>query len=220
MNVTDITFPPILFITGIGTDVGKSIATGWLAREMAKAGMDVITQKMIQTGNLDMSEDILRHREIMGIELQTVDRLHITAPIIYTYPASPHLAAVIDGKTTDLSVVDSATESLAKQYTHVLIEGAGGLMVPIKEDYLTVDYLRDRRLTTILVINGQLGSINHALLSLHTIKTFDIPLFGVIYNPFFDKDPIICADTKRYLREWIAINFENAQWLEMPSKVV
>lgn len=209
----------MLFITGVGTDVGKSIATGWLAHEMAKAGLNVITQKMIQTGNLDMSEDILRHREIMGIELQTVDRLHLTAPIIYTYPSSPHLAAAIDGKTTDLSVVDSATESLTKQYTHVLVEGAGGLMVPITEDYLTADYLHDRQIPTIVVINGQLGSINHVLLTLHAIKTYNIPLFGIIYNPFFDKDPIICADTKRYIRKWLGINFENAVWLEMPMKV-
>ncbi|MDE6335442.1 MAG: dethiobiotin synthase [Muribaculaceae bacterium] len=219
MSISDITLPPVLFITGVGTDVGKSIATGWLAREMANAGLNVITQKMIQTGNLDMSEDILRHREIMGIELQTVDRLHITAPIIYTYPASPHLAAAIDGRSTDLSVIDSATASLTKQYAHVLVEGAGGLMVPITEDYLTADYLHDRQIPTIVVINGQLGSINHALLTLHTLKTYDIPLFGVIYNPFFDKDPIICADTKRYLREWLSINFENAVWLEMPMKV-
>lgn len=219
MNISDIKFPPILFITGVGTDVGKSIATGWLAREMAKAGMNVITQKMIQTGNQDMSEDILRHREIMGIELQTVDRLHLTAPIIYTYPASPHLAAVIDGKSTDLLAIDSATKSLAKQYTHVLVEGAGGLMVPITEGYLTADYLHDRQIPTIVVINGQLGSINLALLTLSAIKNYNIPFFGVIYNPFFDKDPIICADTKRYLREWMTSNFENPIWLDMPMRI-
>lgn len=219
MIVTDITFPQVLFITGVGTDVGKTIATGWLAREMAKARLNVITQKMIQTGNLDMSEDILRHREIMGIELQIVDRLHITAPIIYTYPASPHLAAAIDGKSTDLSVIDSSTEALAKQYTNVLVEGAGGLMVPITEGYLTADYLHDRQLPTIVVINGQLGSINLALLTLSAIKSYNIPFFGVIYNPFFDKDPIICADTKRYLREWMNSNFENPVWLDMPMKI-
>lgn len=219
MNISDIKFSPILFITGVGTDVGKSIATGWLAREMAKAGMNVITQKMIQTGNQDMSEDILRHREIMGIELQTVDRLHLTAPIIYTYPASPHLAAVIDGKSTDLLAIDSATKSLAKQYTHVLVEGAGGLMVPITEGYLTADYLHDRQIPTIVVINGQLGSINLALLTLSAIKNYNIPFFGVIYNPFFDKDPIICADTKRYLREWMTSNFENPIWLDMPMRI-
>ena len=74
MNIADIKIPPILFITGVGTDVGKSIATGWLAREMTAAGMKVITQKMIQTGNKDWSEDILRHREIMGIELTEEDK--------------------------------------------------------------------------------------------------------------------------------------------------
>ncbi len=219
MNFSEIKFPPVLFITGVGTDVGKSIATGWLAREMKNAGLDVITQKMIQTGNTDMSEDILRHREIMKSELLTVDKLHITAPIIYTYPASPHLAAAIDGKTTDLSVVDAATETLSRQFAHVLVEGAGGLMVPLLESYLTADYLSERKIPTVVVINGQLGSINHALLTLHAIKTFEIPLFGVIYNPFFDKDPIICADTKRYLREWLELNFENALWIEMPSSI-
>lgn len=219
MILNEINFPPVLFITGVGTDVGKSIATGWLAREMRNIGINVITQKMIQTGNREMSEDILRHREIMGIELQEVDLQHLTAPVIYTYPASPHLAAALDGVETDLSIVDSATESLKKLFSNVLIEGAGGLMVPIKGFYLTADYLRDRRLPTIVVINGQLGSINHALLTLNAIKTYNIPLFGVIYNPFYDKDEIICEDTRKYLREWLAINFENALWFDMPLKV-
>lgn len=219
MILTEINFPPALFITGVGTDIGKSIATGWLAREMRNSGINVITQKMIQTGNRDTSEDILRHREIMGIELQTVDRLHITAPIIYTYPASPHLAAALDGVETDLSVIDSATESLKKLFSNVLIEGAGGLMVPLKGFYLTADYLRDRQIPTIVVINGQLGSINHALLTLNAVKTYNIPLFGVIYNPYYDKDEVICADTRKYLREWLAVNFEDAIWFDMPLKV-
>ncbi len=217
MQVSEIEFPPVLFMTGVGTDVGKSIATGWLAREMKMAGLEVITQKMIQTGNTDMSEDILRHRQIMGMDLTTEDKLHLTAPVIYTYPSSPHLAAAIDGKVTDLEVIDEATATLSARYPHVLVEGAGGLMVPIKEGYLTADYLSERKLPTVIVINGQLGSINHALLTLHAVKTFNIPLFGVIYNPFFDKDPVICADTRRYLREWISLNFEDAIWLDMPT---
>lgn len=219
MELTGINFPTALFITGIGTDVGKSVATGWLAREMKNAGLNVITQKMIQTGNREMSEDVLKHREIMNMDLQTVDRLHITAPIIYSYPASPHLAAVIDGLETDLSVIDSATDALTKLFSHLLIEGAGGLMVPIKGFYLTADYLKERQIPTIVVINGQLGSINHALLTLNAIKTYNIPLFGVIYNPFFDKDRIICADTRKYLKEWLARNFEDAVWLDMPEKI-
>lgn len=216
MDITEINFPSTLFVTGIGTDVGKTIATGWLASEMLKSGFNVITQKMIQTGNQDMSEDILRHREIMGIPLQTADKIHLTAPIIFSYPASPHLAAEIDKSEVDLSIVDTATESLQNIYDHVLIEGAGGLMVPLKGEYLTADYLRERQIPTIVVINGQLGSINHVLLTLHAIKTYNIPLFGVIYNPFFNKDEIICTETKNYLKNWLSSHFEAPLWLEMP----
>ena len=219
MNFSEIDFPAVSFVTGVGTDVGKSIATGWLAREMKNAGLDVITQKMIQTGNTDMSEDIVCHRKLMGTGLLEVDLNHVTAPIIYTYPASPHLAAAIDGKTTDLSVVDAATATLSDQFGHVIIEGAGGLMVPVLEDYLTADYLSERKIPTIVVINGQLGSINHALLTLHAIETYQIPLFAVIYNPYFDKDEIICADTKRYLRSWLSRHFPSSLWLEMPAQV-
>lgn len=217
MTASEIRFPDKLFITGIGTDVGKSIATGWLAREMMDAGLNVITQKMIQTGNRDFSEDIQRHRDIMGLPLREVDIAHLTAPVIFSYPASPHLAANIDKSRVDLSVIDAATEALLNQYDHVLIEGAGGLMVPLFDNYLTADYLKERQIPTIVVINGQLGSINHALLTLFAIKNYDIPLFGVIYNPFFDKDEIICNDTKAYLKEWIRLNFNDVVWLDMPQ---
>ena len=98
------------FITGIGTDIGKSYATGWLANKLVAEGKSVITQKFIQTGNKDMSEDILLHRKIMNIPLQTEDLLHITAPVILSYPASPHLAAKIDKTSIDLSAIEDATE--------------------------------------------------------------------------------------------------------------
>ena len=87
------------FITGIDTNIGKSYATGWLALEWNRQGIKTITQKMIQTGNVGHSEDIDLHREIMGIPMTEEDRQHITFPIVYSYPASPHLAAEIDHQT-------------------------------------------------------------------------------------------------------------------------
>lgn len=86
MEIEDINWPEEIFITGIGTDVGKSYATGWLARELNDNGISCITQKMIQTGNVDMSEDIERHRKIMETGLLAVDLCHITAPVIFSYP--------------------------------------------------------------------------------------------------------------------------------------
>jgi len=215
----DIKWPSEIFITGIGTDVGKSYATGWLARELRKNGINCITQKMIQTGNTGMSEDILLHREIMGTGMLPEDIDHTTAPMIFTYPASPHLAARIDGKEIDFNKISEATERLKKVYSTVIIEGAGGLMVPLENEYLTADYIRDHRIPAIVVVGGQLGSINLVLLTLNAVKDFGINLFGVIYNPFFDKDPTICEETRDYLIKWIASRFPSAVWLDMPLKV-
>lgn len=212
--VNNIKFPAKLFITGIDTDAGKSFATGWLANVIMATGQSVITQKFIQTGNKDFSEDIEVHRKIMGMPLATVDKLKITAPVIFTYPSSPDLAARIDGKKIDFSVIEEATETLAKSYNHVLIEGAGGIMVPLKGKYLTIDYIRDHRLPVAVVTNGRLGSINHTLLTLKAIADERIELFAVVYNKYFDKDKVICDDTREYIKKWLSTHFPKAVYLE------
>ena len=214
MELKQILFPAKLFITGIDTDAGKSFATGWLAKLIMAQGKSVITQKFVQTGNLEFSEDIEVHRKIMGIPLTTVDKIGITAPVIFTYPASPDLAARIDGKELDLSLIEEASETLSKTYEHLLIEGAGGIMVPLKGEYLTIDYIREHRLPVVLVTNGRLGSINHTLLSLKVIADEGIELFAVLYNTYFDKDRVICDDTKDYIRKWLSSHFPKALYME------
>ena len=81
----------IFFVSGIDTDAGKSYATGFIAKEWAKQGLNVITQKLIQTGNTGFSEDILIHREIMEMNLNEDDKAFLTMPEVFSYPASPHL---------------------------------------------------------------------------------------------------------------------------------
>lgn len=208
--------PSVLFLTGIGTDVGKSWATGWLAREMMQCGLSVITQKHIQTGNRGMSEDIELHRKIMGTGLIEADTSHITAPIILSYPASPHLAAAIDKVEVDFSIAARSTNLLLRDYDHVIIEGAGGLMVPLKENYLTLDYIREYSLPIVLVTNGALGSISHTLLNLAVISQSGLKLWGMIYNTHFDTDKIIAEETREYLRRYLAANFPEAHYIVMP----
>lgn len=215
-ELANIIWPKVLFVTGIGTDVGKSYATGWLARELRKLGKNCITQKMIQTGNKEMSEDIDVHRKIMGTGYFPEDYDHSTAPVILSYPASPDLAARIDKVEIDFDAISDATDMLEEFYNPVLIEGAGGLMVPLKNDYLTADYIRDHSLPVVVTVGGQLGSINLSLLTLNAIETYNLNLFGVIYNPHFDKDKIICADTREYLRNWLLTHFPSAHWIDMP----
>ena len=210
-----INWPETLFVTGIDTDAGKSYATGWLARQMAADGHNVITQKFIQTGNTDFSEDIAVHRRLMEIEPVAADRLGITAPVIFTYPASPLLASRIDGKPLRLEIIDEATRVLLSSYDNVIVEGAGGLMVPLFEEYFTLDYIRDRELPAVLVTNGRLGSVSHTLLSLEAMRAAGIKLFAVVYNPYYDSDPVISKDTREYLRRQTARLFPQALYLEM-----
>lgn len=205
------------FISGIDTDAGKSYATGLLAASMMREGRKVITQKFIQTGTEEWSEDIEVHRRIMGTGMLPEDLDHTTAPVIFSYPASAQLAARLDGKEIDLGMIDRATERLLQSYDTVLVEGAGGLMVPITDTFLAIDYVATRRMPLILVTNGRLGSINHTLLSLEAVKARGIELDTVVYNTHFDSDPVIAADTLGFITRHLARHFPSTKLITIPT---
>ena len=190
----------VYFISGIDTSVGKTAATGAIAKALAQAGKRVITQKMIQTGCEQVSEDIEEHRRIQGIPFTEEDREGWTCPYIFSYPCSPHMAAAKDGRTIDLQVITQATERLRERYEYVLLEGAGGLMVPNNFQSLTIDYIRDQGYPLILVTSGKLGSINHTLLSLFAAEQYGIPVKAIVYNQYPHIDALIEANTLEYLR--------------------
>ncbi len=203
----------IIFISGIDTDAGKTYATAWLANRLIEKGKRVITQKFIQTGNEGYSEDIIKHRELMNTELFPEDKDFTTSPVIFSYPASAQLAARIDGKEIDLETIRRSTSLLASRYDTVLIEGAGGLMVPITDSYFTIDYIADENLPTALVTNGILGSINHTILSLEAIKNRGIKLRYLLYNSYFDKDKLIADDTKGFISRYLKNHFPESEMI-------
>ena len=207
----------VIFISGIDTDAGKSYATGIVARRLMDEGKSVITQKFIQTGNVGYSEDIELHRVIMGTGHLPEDSEGLTAPVIFPFPASAQLAARLAGEDIDLDKIDRATSALASRYDVVLVEGAGGLMVPITDTMTTIDYISSRQLPVMLVTNGRLGSINHTLLSLEAIKSRNIKLEALVYNEHFDSDPTISADTRGFLHRYIERNFPTAVIHNIPS---
>lgn len=207
----------VIFISGIDTDAGKSYATGWLARKMMSEGRRVVTQKFIQTGCDDYSEDIDLHRQLMGIGMLPEDIDHTTAPIVFSYPASAQLASAIDDREIDLCLIDRSTARLSERYDMVLIEGAGGLMVPISDDFLTIDYIATRHLPVALVTNSRLGSINHTILSLEAIKSRGIQLHSVIYNKYFDKDQVIADDTHGFIERYVRRNFPGVEVIDIPA---
>lgn len=206
-----------IFISGIDTDAGKSYCTAWLARQMMDKGLSVATQKFIQTGNVGGSEDIELHRRLCGIAPLPEDLDLTTSPVIFSYPASAQLAARIDGREIDLGLVDRSREILSSRYDVVLIEGAGGLMVPVTDDFLTIDYISSRRLPLALVTNGILGSINHTILSLEAIAARGIELKYLLYNTHFDTDAVIAEDTRGFIERYISRHFPTTAILDVPS---
>lgn len=207
----------IYFVSGIDTDIGKSYATGYIARLWNEHGRRTITQKFIQTGNTDLSEDILRHRAIAGTGLLPEDRTGDTMPEIFSYPASPLLASRIDSRPIDFGKIEAARKRLQQQYDAVLVEGAGGLMVPLTEDMLTIDYVQAAHLPLILVTSGRLGSINHTLLSLEAIRSRGLRLSMLAYNLYPEcDDELIRNDTREYLQKYLSRHFPQAEMLDIP----
>ncbi|WP_343581801.1 dethiobiotin synthase [Acinetobacter sp.] len=206
----------IYFVSGIDTEIGKTYATGYLAKLWTEQGRRVITQKLVQTGNIDVSEDIEKHREIMGSGWFKEDHDKLTMPEIFTYPASPHLATRLDGRDLDFAKIEAATKELAQRFEVVLLEGAGGLMVPLTTELLTIDYIAQYQFPVILVTSGRLGSINHTLLSLEALKQRGLSLHALVYNLKDEsKDPVISKDTADYLKAYLAKHFPDAQWIEL-----
>ncbi|MDO5035448.1 MAG: dethiobiotin synthase [Porphyromonas sp.] len=192
------------FVTGIDTDAGKSIATGWISSQLLKEGVDVVTQKLIQTGCDGISEDIIVHRQVENRPLLDVDKDGTTCPLVFSYPCSPHMATAIDNRPLELEKAKESTKKLLSKYDKVLIEGAGGLMVPLSEDYLTVDYIKSEELPVILVATAKLGSINHTLLTLEVLQKREIPVALLVYNEGIATDDKITAETRHYLETHVS----------------
>ncbi|MND87815.1 ATP-dependent dethiobiotin synthetase BioD [compost metagenome] len=206
----------IYFVSGIDTGIGKSYATGLIAKQWNAKGLRTITQKLVQTGNTAISEDIILHRELMGIPFTQDDQEKITMPEIFSYPASPHLAAQIDKREINFEKIRQATAQLSQRYDAVLVEGAGGLMVPLAEDYLIIDYIKEMGYPLLFVTSGKLGSINHTLLSLEAIAKRGINLHTVIYNTFpVLEDSTISTETQRYLHNYIQKHFPETKFISL-----
>ena len=184
----------VYFVSGIDTGIGKTFAVGRMCRELQREGRDWISVKMVQTGCDGFSEDLDAHRAIAGVGRFPEDDEGLTAPQIFKFPSSPLLAARLEGRTVDLARIAAAVAECAKRHDIVLVEGAGGLCVPLTDDALAADFVAAQGWPLILVASGRLGAINHILLSLEAAKSRGIPLAGIVMNDFPKADPLLFDD--------------------------
>ncbi|KJS01821.1 MAG: hypothetical protein VR65_07865 [Desulfobulbaceae bacterium BRH_c16a] len=190
------TLPQVYCVTGIDTDIGKTIAAGLLAYSFRQNGINAITQKIVQTGCVGMSEDIIRHRQLMEIELLPADHQGLTCPYVFPVPCSPHLAAGLAGEEIDCQVIRNSTAALLVKFDLVLLEGAGGMMVPLNSRCTLLDYIEREKYPLILVTSSRLGSINHTLSALELAGHRKIEVAAIIYNCLTDTDRRIVEDSR------------------------
>jgi dethiobiotin synthetase len=155
------------FVTGIDTDIGKTIISAILV-EALKADY----WKPVQAGNTEDSDS----KTVQG--LISNNKSHFFEETYkFRTPASPHYAAELDGMEIDFEAF-----SLPDSPNNLIVEGAGGLFVPLNKDYLIIDLIQKLNLPVIMVIKHYLGSINHSLSSIYALQQRNIEVHGLIFN--------------------------------------
>jgi dethiobiotin synthetase len=181
-----------LFISGTDTDVGKTIVSAALLTYFYKRNKKASYFKPIQTG-FDQDSDQKTVAWLVGGE----NNISINQGLTFTKPLSPHLAAYYDNANIDtLKLKENTFLSLNSAMN--LVEGAGGLLVPIWGSYLMINFIKDLGLPCVLVARSGLGTINHTLLSLEALRLRHIPIFGVVMVGLYNRDNELAI--KRYGR--------------------
>jgi len=205
------------FITAIDTDAGKTITTGLLAAYMKSLGLDITTMKLAQTGCVNISDDITTHRFLMSEPLSNDDVNGASCSYLFKFPASPNLSAALEEQEIDLEKLINDIRNIQQKYQHVLVEGVGGLMVPLTNSTLVTDFIVTHDFPVILVTSGRLGSINHTLLTLEVLKHRGLSLYGVVYNNYPVTAPEITDESRLYLHRAVKNYFPDALWGEVPQ---
>jgi dethiobiotin synthetase len=187
-----------IFVTGTDTGIGKTVVTSAIVAALRAEGLNAGVWKPVQSGALLGSgvTDAERILSMTGI----MERPEAVAPFTFEAPLTPMLAAKQAGVTLTLEEVMAAGIPLAERYEALIIEGAGGLAVPLTDHALMLDFIQELRIPVLIVARSGLGTINHTLLTASLLRHRDVPIVGVVindgeYNELSD-DPSIATNAE------------------------
>jgi dethiobiotin synthetase len=186
-----------VFVTGTGTEVGKTVVAATIARTLAAEGRRVAVFKPAVTGldeGVETDHELLRRASGSGQSDAEI------APYRYGPPASPHLAAALAGEEIDPERLRQAAATAAGGAEAIVCEGVGGLLVPLSPGYLVRDLAADLGYPLVVVASPGLGTINHTLLTIEAARAGGLEVAAVVLNPWPDEPSAI----ERSNRETIA----------------
>jgi len=172
-----------IFITGTDTGCGKTYITLLLAEYFRAQGMDVGVMKPISAGPVKDNDAVYLKKT-----LKLKDPLVLINPVHLKLPLAPYVAAAQLKSRINLNAIDKAFDKLSKAHDLILVEGIGGALVPITQDYFVADLIKDLKLPALIVARAGLGTINHTLLTIEALKKRKIEILGIIMNGYRGKD--------------------------------
>ncbi len=183
------------FITGTDTDVGKTFITCGLIEAFAARGISAVPMKPVAAGTINingivMNADVADLREISGTRAALTD----TNPYCFSEPIAPHLAAKHEKRVVDIGVIQAAFDRLNANADAMLVEGAGGFLVPLSDNQSMAEIPSVLALDVILVVGMRLGVLNHALLTVEAIRSRGLTLSGWVANTAVKNPPMLAFD--------------------------
>ena len=175
--------PAGIFITGTDTEIGKTVVAGGLAAALKAAGIDVGVMKPIASGGVEHKGRIVSEDAIfLKGAAQVDDALNLINPICLRHPLAPSVAAEIEGVSIDLQKIDEAFAQLRQRHEFIVVEGVGGIAVPICEEMLVADMAQRFQLPLLIVARPNLGTINHTVLTVEFARSYNLEICGIVLN--------------------------------------
>ena len=184
-----------LFITGTGTDVGKTYVTGLIVKKLREGGASSAYYKAAMSGNERRPDstlipgDALQVKTMSGVE-QPLEEM---CPYIYETAVSPHLAAKIEGNPIEMECVLKNFDRVCGTYDYVTVEGSGGIFCPLRFDEQKIqleDFIKAGSLACLMIADAGLGTINAVVLTAEYMKARKIPVKGIIFNHYEPGNPL------------------------------
>lgn len=178
-----------LFITGTGTDVGKTYVTGLIVKKLKESGQNAAYYKAAMSGNEYGADgklipgDALHVKNASGIT-QSLEEM---CPYIYEAAVSPHLASRMEGNPVQMEVVKKGFEEVCARYDYVTMEGSGGILCPIcfdEEKIQLEDVIKELGLSSLIIADAGLGTINSVVLTVEYMRSRNLPIKGILFNHF------------------------------------
>ncbi len=188
--------PSGIFITGTDTEIGKTVVAAGLAAALKAAGVNVGVMKPIASGGVEHKGHIVSEDAIfLKSAAQVDDALDLINPICLRHPLAPSVAAEIEGVSIDLRQVDDAFAQLCQKHEFIVVEGVGGIAVPICEEMLVANLAQRFQLPLLIVARPNLGTINHTVLTVEFARSCNLKLRGIVLNASREESKGLAEET-------------------------